>query len=99
MKLILSVALVACLLAIGPAQASATDDPERYQVVSLTKPDQLGGTALITNAASAGTTLGRWAIKPFPDIPRFRVDVPGTAPGEIVARHGYRLPVIQRSPK
>jgi hypothetical protein len=94
--------LAAILILFGVTEGVADDLPGRYQAMSLTKPNDTGGTVLIIDTktgdiwkwfeGTSGNGQGGSGIRYEGAV------VPGVSPGEIVARQGFSLPMIHRQP-
>jgi hypothetical protein len=95
-------ALSAILILIGVTDAAAEDSGSgRYQAIPLTKPNDMGNTVFIIDTktgdvwkwfeGTSSSQVGGSGIRYEGAV------VPGT-PGEIVARQGFGLPLIQQRP-
>jgi hypothetical protein len=87
---------------MSPVRGAPPEDFERYRVIPLTKANDIGNTVLIIDTQTGD--LWKWFESSPPGnqvggsgIRYEGAAVPGT-PGEIVARTGFELPSIQRSP-
>lgn len=94
------VALAVTLVLFG-VTAAAAQAPGRYQAISLTKPNEIGNEVLIIDTKAGD--IWKWfqgasGAQGGSGIVYEGAAVPGRTPGEIVAREGFGLPVIQRRP-
>jgi hypothetical protein len=95
----LMLALFGCAITRAQPSGSTPGQPGRYQAVPLTKPNEsTSNTVLIIDTETGDVWKYFEGLAPGPGsgIRYEGAAVPGDKPGEIVARQGFELPVIQR---
>ena len=97
---LLMLALFGCATARAQPSGSTPGQPGRYQAIPLTKPNDTSNTVLIIDTETGDVWKYFEGLAPGPGsgIRYEGAVVPGDKPGEMVARQGFELPVIQRPP-
>ena len=87
-----------CATIWAQPSSSQPGQPGRYQAIPLTKPNESSNTVLIIDTETGDVWKYFEGLAPGPGsgIRYEGAAVPGEKPGEMVARQGFELPVIQR---